>query len=91
MGSNIRRAIVATVLAVSLIGFGAPSYSQCAGCGADYNRTEREQVMPAYRAGQKQGYEQGRQDGANEERLKNALSKLTDNADQIGSDAARGK
>jgi hypothetical protein len=72
-------------------GVTAPSYSQCAGCGADYNQMEREKVLPAYEAGKKQGYEQGRRDGANQEKLVNGVNKLIDNSGQMGSSAVKGR
>ncbi|MEA2918596.1 MAG: hypothetical protein QOJ15_10677 [Bradyrhizobium sp.] len=90
---NAPRKLESTGLIVILFvcGVTAPSYSQCAGCGADYNRMEREKVFPAYEAGKKQGYEQGRRDGANQERLNNSINKLLDNSGQMGSSAVKGR
>jgi hypothetical protein len=69
---------------VCICGFATPSYSQCASCGADYNKQDRARV-DAYTAGQKQGYEQGRRDGANQEKFKNSFQRLIDNAGEMGS------
>jgi hypothetical protein len=76
---------------IILFGFATPSYSQCASCGAEYNQTEREKVMPAYEAGKNQGYQQGLQDGANRQKLINSLNRLVDDGGQTGSNAAKGK
>jgi hypothetical protein len=79
------------IVILFVCGVTAPSYAQCAGCGADYNRMEREKVLPAYEAGKKQGYEQGHRDGVSQEKLVNGFNKLMDNAGQMGSSAVKGR
>ena len=84
---------LAMVSAVPAITLTSPAYSQCAGCGAGYNREDRARV-DAYQAGNKQGYEQGHGDGVNQEKMKNGLGNLgtvINNAGEMGAAGVKGR
>jgi hypothetical protein len=87
---NKRSVSLAAVIGLGVVfvcGSPTPSYSQCAGCGADYNREDRARG-DAYQAGQNNGYQQGHHDGVNEEKLKNALIGLGNAINNFGETGA---
>jgi flagellar biosynthesis/type III secretory pathway protein FliH len=81
------------LLSLALVcGFAGSSYSQCANCGADYNRVDRERAnaySQGYNQGKSQGYDQGRRDGVNQEKLVNSVNKIIDNTGSVGSAATK--